>query len=173
MNPMIIGANTNYPLELSAPSGNGNNSAGFIQPYKVGSGSMRGTQIVGFGNVKIDGANNRIVLDSTGNFGSPLNVEALLGKLSTDTGDQSFGFKITDINGMSLTLGILNDGSLGMSITDRDGFLLFKLSGAAGGTWDWYDKNNNTNTMRAGPLPDGNYGWVTVPPNNNIADAFI
>lgn len=49
-----------YPKQFF--EGQGNNSAGFVTPYKLGTGSMRGTQTVGFGDTKIDGANNRIII---------------------------------------------------------------------------------------------------------------
>lgn len=167
--PHQIGPNTNFP-ETNFGGGGG---ANFVNPYKIGTGTLRGVQRVGFGSVKIDGANNRIVLNSSSNFNSPLNIETTLGKLSDNTGDQSFGFKVSDINGNTLTLGVLNDGTLGMEMTDASGFVLFRLSSAQSAfNFDWFDKNYNTNTMRAGKLPDGNYGWVATPPANNVNSAF-
>jgi hypothetical protein len=140
-----------------------------ILPRQLSSGALRGTQTVGYGGVQIDGSNNRIVIGSTTDtLGEQ--AQTIIGRFNpTNPHDQSFGISVTDANGTTVTFGLLADGSPGMSITDGSGFQLFKLSGLQ---WDWFDKNYNTNTMRAGLMPDGNYGWVTVPPQNNVKDAF-
>lgn len=59
---------------------------------------------------------------------------------------------------------------IGLSVVDSSGFVLFKLSGQ---TWFWYDKNNNTNVMRAGLLPDGTYNWVVATTGHDVGDLFI
>jgi hypothetical protein len=68
-----------------------------------------------------------------------------------------------------LQLGVLADGTLGMSITDSSGFELFKLNGE---TWFWYDKNNKVNVMQVGQLPDKNYGWAVAATGKNVSDGF-
>lgn len=45
MNP-TIGNATSYPTQSYGPNSSDNNSAGFVTPYKLNSGVMRGTQII-------------------------------------------------------------------------------------------------------------------------------
>lgn len=50
-------------------AGLGNTNAGYLYPYQISSGTMRGTQDVGGEGVQIDSANNRIQInDKSGNI---------------------------------------------------------------------------------------------------------
>jgi hypothetical protein len=56
-----------------------NNSANFLTPYKLGTGTMRGVQDLGGDNVRIDSANRRIIIsDDT-------NTRVIVGKLPDNT----------------------------------------------------------------------------------------
>lgn len=140
-----------------------------ILPRQLSTGALRGTQHVGYGDVKIDGSNNQIVIGKvTDSLGEQ--AQTVIGDLTPNNlADKSFGLRVTDATGTSVTYGLLSDGTPGMQITDSSGFVLFKLTGK---TWYWYDKNFGTNTMQAGLLPNGDYGWVATPPANNVTDAF-
>lgn len=134
-----INSETSYP---AIDNGLNNNSAGFIQPYKIASGSTRGTQIVGFGDVKIDGANNQITIGKVTKIGGQ-QEETVLGKL----GNQSFGLKVIDAKGGQLLIGVLPDGNLGIQLLDPSG----------------------NEVMRAGFLPITQiYGWATATPGNTL-----
>lgn len=122
------------------------NSSQRILPRQVSTGALRGTQMVGYGDVKIDGSNDRITLGSTTNtLGQQ--AQTLVGKLSSSVGDQSFGLKVIDASGAELLIGILPDGKLGMQIIDVVG----------------------NEVVRAGFLPiSGIYGWVTATSGNSL-----
>lgn len=55
-----VGDGTNYPRQSFV--GQTDQSYGFQPAFKLQTGNTRGTQIVGYGGAKIDGANNRIVV---------------------------------------------------------------------------------------------------------------
>jgi len=111
-------------------------------PRQMSTGSTRGTQTVGYGNTKIDGTNNTISIEN------PLtNVSISIGVIQGST----------------------NDTGVGLSITDDNGFVLFKLDGQ---TWYWYDSTTEKNIMQVGLLPDGSFGQVNVKPGYNVEDAF-
>lgn len=137
-----------------------------ILPRQLSSGALRGTQNVGYGDVKIDGSNNQITIGSVTN---PLGekAETIIGKLSNT--DSSFGLKVIDVNGTSVTYGLLSDGSPGMEITDSSGKVIFKMNG---NTWYWYDDATGDNVMQVGLLPDGTHGWVVATPGNDVSSIF-
>lgn len=84
--------------------GQGNDSAGFMFPYKVASGTMRGTQNVGDGGVKIDSAHNRIEVGAN-------NVKVLLGDSSDQDNTTGFSF-IDSTNTRRILIGTFPDGSV-------------------------------------------------------------
>lgn len=55
-----IGKNTGYPSK--SYDGQEDQSYGFQPAFKLQTGNTRGTQTVGYGGAKIDGANNRIII---------------------------------------------------------------------------------------------------------------
>lgn len=118
-----------------------------IIPRQLSSGALRGTQHVGYGDVKIDGSNNQIVI---GNVTDSLGQQALtvIGDLTpTNSIDKSFGLKVIDEKGGQLLIGRLSDGNLGIEIFDASGNVM----------------------MRAGFLPITQiYGWATATPGNTL-----
>ena len=115
-----------------------------ILPRQVSTGALRGTQSVGYGSVKIDGSNERIVIGSvTDSLGEQ--AETVLGKLSST--DSSFGLEVIDDKGGKLLVGMLPDGNLGIAL---------------------YDSSGNE-VMRAGLLPLTNvYGWAAATTGNTL-----
>lgn len=117
-----------------------------ILPRQLSTGSLRGTQTVGYGDVKIDGSNDQITIGSVTNAQGEQSV-TVLGNLSTTAIDQSFGLKVIDPNNGQLYIGILPDGNLGMEILDTNGNEVF----------------------RAGFLPlAGVYGFAGATPGNSL-----
>lgn len=136
-----------------------------ILPRQMSSGTLRGTQNVGYGNVKIDSSNNRIVLAD-----NVTNSQIVIGDQNiSDPTDQSFGLSITDKNGTTMLLGIQSDGTLGFTFTDSSGFVLFDSNGLR---WNWNDKTYNTNQVAIGKLPDESYNIVVAATGENVNDAF-
>lgn len=80
--------------------GDGKQSAGFVTPYKLASGTMRGTQGVGTGP-QIDSANNRILLTNPVD-GSQIGIGTIPGSTTNE-----FGFFSLDVNN-NLIMKIVN-----------------------------------------------------------------
>lgn len=78
----------------------GDNSFGFNAAYKLQTGNTRGTQTVGYGNTKIDGANNRITIGTPD--GGTIGFGAIPGSTT-----QEFGFFSEDSTG-KLIMKIVN-----------------------------------------------------------------
>lgn len=146
-----IAPSADYPRVFY--DGQGDDSAGFVTPYKVNSGSLRGTQTVGHGSTQIDSANNRIVL---GNI-------ILDGNSGTITTTNSDGSSV----GMGLIPGTVAE--FGFFATDANGSLVWKRVGPTGFT---YDLINAKNILQDGKLPDGTYGWVSAVSGKNVAEGF-
>lgn len=149
-------------------------STPYSMPRQTGSGSTRGTQTVGYGNVKIDGSNDQIVLGSTSGtssivIGQQSSTSGQSGVSSASVSSGGFGLSVTDNRGFTMNFGILANGNLGMNIVDNTGFTLFELTGA---TWFWYDKNHNTNVMQVGLKPDNTYGWAVAATGDNVSQGF-
>jgi len=84
-----IGNETNFPIApVSSTEGQ---SSDYVIPYKLGSGTQRGTQGVGFSGPKIDSANNRILLTNSAN-GSQIGIGVI-------PGTNEFGFFTLDSTG--------------------------------------------------------------------------
>lgn len=99
-----------------------------VLPRQLSTGSTRGTQTVGYGGVKIDGSNNRIVLDAN-------DTTITIGDTSND--DNQTGINLSDSNDNSLvTLGrtLGADSTTGLTIYD----------------------GTNTRRLLGGIYPDGN-----------------
>lgn len=77
------------PSVKSSDVGSGSNR---ILPRQVSTGTMRGTQNVGYGNTKIDGSNNRITI------GTPDGGTVGMGSIP-GTSPEEFGFFSTDADG--------------------------------------------------------------------------
>lgn len=78
-----------YPT--SDYDGQEDQSYGFLYAFKLQTGNTRGTQIVGNGGARIDGANNRIIVTDASGSGSV--------GLGTIPGTTEFGFFSLDASG--------------------------------------------------------------------------
>lgn len=126
----------------------------YLYPRQVGTGSTRGTQTIGVGNINIDGSNDQITITSTSN--SSVLALGVLSNTAIQTGVATSSLS-TATNGF------------GMSIADSTGYILFELNGE---TWLWYDKTTGKNVMQVGLLPDGSYGWAVAAKGFNVSDGF-
>lgn len=137
----------------------GDNSFGFNAAYKLQTGNTRGTQTVGYGNTKIDGANNRITI------GAPDGSTIGLGSIPGSTTDE-FGFFSLSANGKltyKLVAGI-------QYFYDGNGNLIQKV---ANGTTYVYDPSNGyVNVTQSGLLPNGVGGFVAAKPGVDVSTAF-
>lgn len=134
-------------------------------PRQISTGVLRGTQNVGYGSVKIDGSNNRIVLGD-----NVSGSQIVIGDQNiSDPTDQSFGLSITDKNGTTMLIGIQSDGTLGFQFIDSSGFVLFDSNGLR---WNWNDKTYGTNQIAVGKMPDDSYNFVVAATGENVNDAF-
>lgn len=79
-----------YPKAFK--EGNEDQSYGFVNAFKLQTGNTRGTQSVGYGGAKIDGANNRIVVSNPTD-----NSSVGIGSIPGTNGE--FGFFVLDTNG--------------------------------------------------------------------------
>lgn len=149
---MSDGMGSTYSAPASVPSVAANDLSTSqdnqrILPRQVSTGALRGTQNVGYGDVQIDGSNDRITVGSvTNSLGE--SAQTILGVLAADSpSDQSFGLKIIDPQGGQLLIGILPDGNLGIQLLDASG----------------------NEVMRAGLLPLAQiYGWAAATPGNSL-----
>lgn len=122
-----LGGNESYPKRDF--DGGEDQSYGFNPAYKLQTGNLRGTQGVGYGGVKIDGARNRVTLEAN-------NTRVTLG--DTSDSDNITGVALADTtSGNNLV-------TLGRDIT----------SGSATTGLMAYD-GQNTKRMLAGAFPDG------------------
>jgi hypothetical protein len=98
--------NPSEPKSLPSSYPNqGDNSAGFMFPYKLASGIMSGVQGVGFGGVNIDSNNNRITvgnitLDGSTNTITTENEDGSTVGMGLIPGTTQFGFFVTDTDGV-------------------------------------------------------------------------
>lgn len=120
----------------------GDNSFGFNAAYKLQTGNTRGTQTVGYGNAKIDGANNRITVTNPAD-GSSVGMGLIPGSTTNE-----YGF-------FSL---------------DSHGKLVMKI--VLGTKYVYDPANSYVNVTQDGILPDGTGGFVAAKPGINVKDAF-
>lgn len=73
-------------------------------PRQISTGSLRGTQTVGYGSVKIDGSNNRIVIGDTN--GDSLSIGSIQANLGNSNNIAGFGLSVIDNNNSFITLGL-------------------------------------------------------------------
>lgn len=103
--PSQIGTD-NSPVQ-SYP-GQADQSYGFIPAFKVQTGNMRGVQTVGYGSVKLDGANNRITIGKS-------KSSLILGDQNSIT--KSFGLSVSDATTPRLLAGEYPDGSIKIKLS--------------------------------------------------------
>ena len=129
-----------YPQR--AFEGQEDQSFGFTQARKIQTGNTRGVQTVGYGQTKIDGENNRIIITNPVD-----NTQIGIGTIPGSTTNE-FGFFSLD-----------EDGNVVMTIIQG------KLS-----MYDIDDDNNER--MRVGKQPDSSYNVVTAKEGFAIDDVF-
>lgn len=129
------------------------NSAGFMFPYRLGSGIMQGNQQVGFGSVNIDPNNNRITVGGI----------SLDGNTDTITVTNEDGSS----NGIGLIPGTTNE--YGFFSTDTDGQVSWKRIGPTATTIDLV---NDKGVILDGKLPDGSHGQVIAKTGTDVDDLF-
>ncbi len=116
----------------------------------------------------------------TENIGKLLGTMELDGSITvSDTGSITVGnivlngetgtVSIKTEDGSTVSLGNIDNGNDGLSISDENGFELFRLTGS---TWYWYDKTYKVNVMQIGKLPDGKYGFAVAKQGFNVEDIF-
>ncbi len=142
----ISGDGESYPKV--SYDGQEDQSYGFNPAFKLQTGNTRGTQTVGYGNVKIDGANNQITVGGI----------TLDGNTNTITSKQSDG----SINGFGVIPGSIT-GETGFFAVDKTGTLVWKN---VIGTQSYYNPvdNYNNSIIIGGSPDDGRTGiWVSKP----------
>lgn len=130
-----------YPT--NQPSSTSDQSSNFITPFKVNTGTMRGTQGVGFTGPLIDSANNRITV----------------GGITLDGNTSSISVTATD--GSVQGIGIIpNTTQTGFYSVDSSGNLIFKI---VNGTLYFYnpvDSYNNNIIIGRAPTDNRTGIWV-------------
>ena len=101
-----LGGSESYPKRDF--DGGDDQSYGFNPAYKLQTGNLRGTQGVGYGSVKIDGANKRISVGSD-------QASLILGDQSST--DNSFGLSVSDGTYPRLLAGEYPDGSIKIKLS--------------------------------------------------------
>jgi len=154
--PVTPGSGNKYVTPGSGSGGDlPNSNISRVLPRQLSTGTMRGTQTVGYGNTKIDGSNNRITIGDS---------IVLDGDNDTIT--------VTNDTGSTLGVGAIpgtNPVEFGFFSTDDNGKLIMKI---VNGTWYTYNITDDTNVMQAGVLPDASYGWAVAAEGNNVADGY-
>ena len=156
-----VGGDTSYPTESTS---NNTGSAAPLQPYQLGSGVMRGTQIIQNGDGSYVLIGN---IPGTTDFGIGFydTNGKLISKLvgSTRSVYNSSGqIQIVD--------GLLSTGEYGTAYYDTNGKIVQKI---VAGTRYIYDPSNGyNNIMQDGILPDGSGGWVVATPGNTVQEIY-
>lgn len=136
---------SNQTFPVKPPDSTDEQSSNFVTPYKIGSGTQRGTQGVGFSGPKIDSANNRITLGGI----------VLDGNSNSIIVNQPDG----SINGLGLIPGSTT-GETGFYAVDATGHLVWKN---VIGTQYYYnpaDSYNNSIRIGAAPVDSRTGIWV-------------
>lgn len=126
-----------------------------VLPRQMSTGTMRGTQTVGYGNTKIDGSNNRITVGDT------ISLDGDSGQIT-----------VTQPDGTTLGMGIIPGfpEESGFFSLDSSGRLVMKI---IGGTKTVYDPANNyIDITLDGLLPDGTGGFVAARPGTSAEGLF-
>lgn len=134
----------NYLPDSGIPS----SSTDYILPRQVGTGSTRGTQTIGVGNINIDGSNNQITITNN-NTSSPSTI--ILGQQTLTSGQNgvatssvsssgAFGLSVTDSNNASINLGINASDNVELLFNDGTVNRLLVGKNAAGQEVVWISK---------------------------------
>lgn len=129
-------------------------------PRQTSTGTMRGTQNVGYGGVKIDSSNNTITLNGTAGT-------------QQQTVLSGSGLVATNPDGSSSGIGAIPGTSpqeYGFFSTDSDGNLIMKI--VFGTKYVYNPEDDFVNVTQDGLLPDGTGGFVAAAPGVNVDDLF-
>lgn len=166
-----------------------------ILPRQNSTGTLRGTQNVGYGDTKIDGSNNRIVLGSsagTGNVGSIVldgNTSSIVVSNNITIDGIGNAIIVTNTDGSKVGMGkIPNSSEFGFFSVNSAGKMTYKLVNAiqyfydangnliqkvqAGTTYVYNPTDGFVNVTQSGLLPDGSGGFVVAKPGQNVSDVY-
>lgn len=135
-----IGGNESYPRVTF--DGQEDQSYGFQPAFKLQTGNTRGTQTVGYGGAKIDGANNRIVITNPAD-----NTSIGMGTIPGSTTNE-FGFFSLDSNN-NLIMKIVN-----------------------GTMYVYNPLDSFKNVVQVGLLPDASGGMAVAKSTYDVADGI-
>jgi len=117
-----------------------------VIPRQLSTGSLRGTQTVGYGKAKLDGTNNRIVVGGDGN--SSVGIGNI-------PGTNEFGFFLINSTGI-VTMKSVNGAT---TWYDDTGTI---VSTTANGSTTWYDTSGVPRILIGQAPDDGRMGeWVS------------
>lgn len=120
-----------------------------IKPREMRTGSTRGTQTVGYGSVKLDGSNNRILIDNPGDDGG-----VKIGDFSDTATDTTFGFSVADTTGTErLRGGTFSDGNIKIKLSQPG----YDVASAADDQLIWSSDFNSFKIVQSGTVN------ITVP----------
>lgn len=151
-----------------------------ILPRQLSTGSLRGTQNVGYGDTKIDGSNNvirvgnGILLDGTNDIIDVVTNSSgsvSLGAITTNGVPAGFGLVAKNTDGSTVGMGTIPGtvDEFGFFATDSDGTLIFKI---VNGTMYMYDGESGINTLQLGKLTNGTTNLVIAKPGTPVSDVI-
>jgi hypothetical protein len=150
-----------------------------ILPRQNSTGTLRGTQNVGYGSTKIDGSNNvitigdSITLDGNNdviNINTDSDASITLGAIKQGGIVIGFGLAVTNTDGSQVGLGsIPGTTEFGFFATDADGTLVMKI---VNGTLYTYNVTSGDNVVQIGKLTNGEYGGAFAQNGSDLVDGL-
>lgn len=134
----------------------GQDNIGRVLPRQVSTGSLRGTQSVGYGTTKIDGSNNTITV------GDSILLDGNSDVINVTSNDKSQ-------LGMGTIPGAANSGQSGFYAVNAAGKLIFKI---VNGILYMYDGTSGINTLQMGALSNGTTNLAIAKPGNDVQTAL-
>lgn len=131
-----------------------------VIPRQFSTGTMRGTQRIGYGGVEIDSSNNTITLN-----GTPGTAQ--------QTVLSGSGLTSTNPDGSASGIGAIPDTTpqeYGFFSTDSSGVVIMKI--VFGTKYVYNPSDSYVNVTQDGLLPDGSGGFVVAKEGYNVADAY-
>jgi len=169
----IVGPGTNIPGTIAT------SDISRVLPRQISTGALRGTQNVGYGGVKIDGSNDRIVLGTSGQSGTGTVGSIVLDGANSEISvsnnisinGESDAIIVTNTDGSKVGMGkIPGSGDFGFFALDNQGRVLMKIVGSTQYVYDY--ANGGVNVMQIMKLPDGSYGWAVAATGQNVSAGF-
>jgi len=140
-----------------------------ILPRQLSTGSLRGTQTVGYGNTKIDGSNNVITIGDTILLDGGNNLISVGDSISISGANNAI--TVTNTDGSIIGLGLIpSTTEFGFFSLDSGGNLVMKI---VNGTKYVYNPTDSYhNVTQDGLLPDGSGGFANAAPGYDVVDMF-